>query len=1150
MWRSKRARLGSGSDGSISIQPLLEDDRLYLPASDVYLTTTRSGKPALARKKNRDLLRDHGFDLLGQSFGVPSRADFDRGRRPAIIRRMPRSRSAQSALTPRVIEIDSDDDDFTPASKVKHIDEYPHLEAARSSSRSTVTPKSILRSPKTFIEHRPPKTAPIPLLRPAPKFNRRSRSLSRPAPSERRRFAVYDSEDEGSPTESASPLYHPGGAFYTPLASPHVHPSVASMSNYFQPSIPGQYPLGWPGNGLSYPSAATTPGNNSSNLPPQQAQSFGVQYPGVPAFALPQPASTNMMPQTQTGVTAVAYSQPSFAPPPPPPPPGIAPTSISTETGHATAQGDERIKEHFEKVVKPQLDNLGKTQTEDENRQNQQPTKKKDAEKKTQDNKKKTSVTETLNDQVPPKDATPKAPSAITIMHTHRGEKPEPDYCRRCIITADYTDSEATESVIGNEFLMTPALPIEDSGHDHVTPTSKSNHGSGASRRNLHKKHSRRDSFLKAVSSVLPSGRRSRRADSLSTPEEASSRGSSQTGELRVRRQKSTPSRPQSTKLSHPRSPLCAPPAQMSHSPDGRLTTEPDVSEPHPQAVSRSMASHKSALNLHKSPTGRTSGPASAASKATSRSKGSRQTNSAAPNFSYKFSHLSSHTSGIQNDGADEKLGSRHQGSFTHDGNFAITGQHEEKSSKNSPRHSSKPASSTKKSTSDLLDTESSGRRKSVTSSSKHKSTVLVEQTASDMLDDGKSNNQDDSPKSQTSQNEDLWDFQGIFNKAPNFDEPVDAHATKNLNFSDTSRHAPSEGVHIGSTEFGFDGSRRCSGDSGSSGKKSSRKAALDDTTILNPASSSGEPCGVPLPGSNGTRYTCSNSASPAQESNTKGHSEHPAASHSTPDFKSEPDLLSPDKDAFDSVPSTPVDGGWDDFEPHPQIRRDSWENNQDHFEQQAEHMVEQMVEDELMRAGKHSGLFGLGSWGSSTASTYPTLSSYLSHLTTSLVSIESCGSDEVRNDGNAHYQLSNESDLKGSDTVDERDFKQPELSSHEDRPYSRRSSCKSNSKSSHSRSSLSSKHLSHTSSHVKSRSNNDSPRNSNTQEHLNDDGGSSSSNKSSFDFLPPPQGSSIRAHTGHSEDNVTHFDTLRDNTSVTSSTRTPRRRIRRFGLS
>ncbi|KAM0814498.1 hypothetical protein AB5N19_00288 [Seiridium cardinale] len=1134
MWRSKRARLGSGSDGSISIQPLLEDDRLYLPDSDVYLTTTRSGKPALARKKNRDLLRDHGFDLLGQSFGVPSRADFDRGRHPNIIRQMPRSRSAQSALTPRVIEIDSNDDDFTPASKVKHIDEYPHQEAVRSSSRSTVTPKSILRSPKAFIEHRPSKITPVPLLRPAPKFNRRSRSFSRPAPSERRRFAVYDSEDEGSPTESASPLYHPGGAFYTPLASPHIHPSTASMPNYFQLSIPGQYPMGWPGNGLNYPSSVTTPGNHSSNLPPQQAQSFGVQYPGVPAFALPQSASTTMMPQTQTGVTAVAYSQPSFVPPPPPPPPGIAPTSISTKTGHATAQGDERIKEHFEKVVKPQLDNLGKTQIEDENRQNQNPTKKKDAEKKTQDNKKKTSVTETLNDQVPPKDATPKAPSAITIMHTHRGEKPEPDYCRRCIITADYTDSEATESVIGNEFLMTPALPIVDSGYGHVTPTSKSKHGSSASRRNPHKKHSRRDSFLKAVSSVLPSGRRSRRADSLSTPEEASSRGSSQTGELRVRRQKSTSSRPQSTKMSHPRSPLCAPPARMSHSPDGRLTTEPDVSEPPPQAVSRSMALHESTLNLHMSLTGRTSGPASAASKATSRPKGSRQTNSAAPNFSYKFSPLSSQTSRIQDDGADEKLGSRHQGSITRDGNFAITEHHEEKSSKDSPRHSSKPASSTKRPTSDLLDAESSGRRKSVTSSSKHKSTVLVEPTASDISDDGKSKNQGDSAKSQTSQNEDLWDFQGVFNKAPNFDEPVDAHATKNPNFSDTSRHAPSEDVHIGSTDFGFDGSRRGSGDSGSSGRKSSRKAALDDTTILNPAPSSGEPCGVPLPESNGIRYTSSNSASPAKESNTKGHSEHSAVFH----------------DAFDSVPSTPVDGGWDDFEPHPQVRHDSWENNQDHFEQQAEHMVEQMVEDELMRAGKHSGLFGLGSWGSSTTSTYPTLSSYLSHLTASLVSIESCGSDEVRNDGNAHYQLSNESDLKGSDTVNEKDFQQPEFSGHGDRPYSRQSSRKSNSKSSHSRSSLSSKHLSHTSSHVKSRSNNNSPRNSNTHEHLNDDGGSSSSNKSSFNFLPPPQGSSIRAHTGHSEDNVTHFDTLRGNASITSSTRTPRRRIRRFGLS
>jgi hypothetical protein len=271
----------------------------------------------------------------------------------------------------------------------------------------------------------------------------------------------------------------------------------------------------------------------------------------------------------------------------------------------------------------------------------------------------------------------------------------------------------------------------------------------------------------------------------------------------------------------------------------------------------------------------------------------------------------------------------------------------------------------------------------------------------------------------------------------------------------------------------------------------------------------------------------------------------------------------------FDSVPATPADAGRDEFDPQPQVRHDSWENCQSHFEQQAEHMVEQMVEDELLRAGKHSGLFNVDpSGGSATSTSHPTMSSYLSHLTVSRISIESCESDEERNDGNAHYQLSNESDLDGSDTVEEKAvnrlgkplFHFPsnnpdllthtvEFSSYEDRPRSRKSLRKSYSKSSPGRYNVSSKHPSHTSSQMKNDGSNTSSRN-NMYRNLNDEYQTSNmSNNSSFDYLPLAEGSSILAHTGHSEDNITEFDILHDNTSITSSTRAPRRRIRRFGL-
>lgn len=127
-------------------------------------------------------------------------------------------------------------------------------------------------------------------------------------------------------------------------------------------------------------------------------------------------------------------------------------------------------------------------------------------------------------------------------------------------------------------------------------------------------------------------------------------------------------------------------------------------------------------------------------------------------------------------------------------------------------------------------------------------------------------------------------------------------------------------------------------------------------------------------------------------------------------------------------MPATPADAGWDEIDPQPQVRRNSWGHDQGHFEQQAEQMAEQMVEDELLRAGKHSGLFGFGlgfgSFDDPATSTYSSMPRYFSHLTTSHISIESCASDEDRNDGNAHYQLSNESEL-GSDTAEEKEVKQ-----------------------------------------------------------------------------------------------------------------------------
>lgn len=60
-----------------------EDESPLLPGSDnVYLTRTKDGKPAFGRKKPGKLLENFGFDIMGQSLGVPSLRDFERQSRP------------------------------------------------------------------------------------------------------------------------------------------------------------------------------------------------------------------------------------------------------------------------------------------------------------------------------------------------------------------------------------------------------------------------------------------------------------------------------------------------------------------------------------------------------------------------------------------------------------------------------------------------------------------------------------------------------------------------------------------------------------------------------------------------------------------------------------------------------------------------------------------------------------------------------------------------------------------------------------------------------------------------------------------------------------------------------------------------------------
>lgn len=99
----------------------------------------------------------------------------------------------------------------------------------------------------------------------------------------------------------------------------------------------------------------------------------------------------------------------------------------------------------------------------------------------------------------------------------------------------------------------------------------------------------------------------------------------------------------------------------------------------------------------------------------------------------------------------------------------------------------------------------------------------------------------------------------------------------------------------------------------------------------------------------------------------------------------------------FGPPPLTPTDPASSLHAAYPHIVNDSWEYDQSHFEK----IAEELAEEDLMRAGKRSGLFDL-SRQSSTASSNP----FFGNLTPSLISIESCPSDEERTDGNDYYEM------------------------------------------------------------------------------------------------------------------------------------------------
>ncbi|KAI0404940.1 hypothetical protein F4802DRAFT_615145 [Xylaria palmicola] len=129
----KKRRGRSQSSGSVILQP--HSEAAYEDAC--YLTHTRDGKPALGRRKQHSLLEDHGFDILGQSFAVPSRKDYEGQARPltAVSQSSGLITAPTTPRPSREARKSSDDEDY--ARTYMYEDPKSHVTSRKTSGTSS-----------------------------------------------------------------------------------------------------------------------------------------------------------------------------------------------------------------------------------------------------------------------------------------------------------------------------------------------------------------------------------------------------------------------------------------------------------------------------------------------------------------------------------------------------------------------------------------------------------------------------------------------------------------------------------------------------------------------------------------------------------------------------------------------------------------------------------------------------------------------------------------------------------------------------------------------------------------------------------------------------------------------------------------------------
>ncbi|KAJ8129199.1 hypothetical protein O1611_g4433 [Lasiodiplodia mahajangana] len=303
-----KARSRSQSVSSVSSEPLLQDTGNGVSPTavgdDLYLTHTKNGKLAFGRKKPDKLLQGFGFDILSQSFGIPSRSDYERQARtlsavsqssglsiaPATPRRLDNGRqmykydATESPLVHR--KTSSVRSSSTPAhpAMARYNSRYaPSSDQHAEYKRSLSLPRS-----QTFNQHRIPPPPP-------------------PPPS----VVGWHSHPVMNPGIAHPPMSYYNAAYQSP------YPSNYSCNN----AAVFQSAQNWANS--QHPRTVQHP-NSLGAIPPQTTP-----IPILPhrqQYSQPQPAQ---VPHIQAIPTARLFN----IPPPPPPPPQNWPQVNATVVG-------------------------------------------------------------------------------------------------------------------------------------------------------------------------------------------------------------------------------------------------------------------------------------------------------------------------------------------------------------------------------------------------------------------------------------------------------------------------------------------------------------------------------------------------------------------------------------------------------------------------------------------------------------------------------------------------------------------------------------------------------------------------------------------------------------------------------------------------